>query len=59
MIEYPYWLALHTVLMLFGGNTNNSLLRTSEKILASFTMLCGTIVTAVIVSQVSGVDRLC
>lgn len=50
---WPYFLALHTVLMFFGGNTNNSMEMTIEKILGSFTMLSGTILTAVIVSQVS------
>ena len=53
IVHYPYLLSLHTTLMFFGGNTNNSLQLTIEKILGSFTMLTGTIVTAVIVSQVS------
>jgi hypothetical protein len=53
VVDYPYALSLHTALFFFGGNTNNSLQMTIEKVLGSFTMLCGTVVTAVIVSQVS------
>jgi CRP-like cAMP-binding protein len=48
-----YLLSLHAVLMFFGGNTNNTLFMWQEKVLGSFTMATGTVVTGYIVSQVS------
>ena len=53
ILRMPYLLSLHATLMLFGGNTNNLLYQWPEKVVGSFTMLVGVIVTAVIVSQVS------
>ena len=53
IIDKAYILSMHATLMLFGGNTNDTLPQWQEKVTGSFTMLAGTVITAVIVSQVS------
>ena len=51
VLQHSYSLCLAFVLMLFAGNTNQSMKASSDKVIASLMMLIGSLVLAIMISQ--------